>query len=278
MAKETTNTLIKDIEKRRRFKIVMIYTLAILGAGGLMALLGFVGKKQNGTQCWKLEIQVEAPDGRKFIDEHMIAALADSATSQIVGVPIGEVDIQSIHREVAANSSVSEAHVYTTVDGRCVIHVKQRTPIARIFNSLGESYYLDKDGFTMALSDLAVAKLPVFTGEIYDGLRKESVAIDFPDSLAWGTHLDEIYQFTQVVAQDTFWRAQVEHVHITGAGEFEIIPRVGNQRVNVGGTADLSEKLKKLRAFYEHTIVTTNLDQYGVINAQYEGQVVCIKR
>jgi hypothetical protein len=53
---------------------------------------------------------------------------------------------------------------------------------------------------------------------------------------------------------------------------------VGNQRVNVGGTADLSEKLKKLRAFYEHTIVTTNLDQYGVINAQYEGQVVCIKR
>jgi len=107
MAKETTNTLIKDIEKRRRFKIVMIYTLAVLGAGGLMALLGFVGKKQSGTQCWKLEIQVEAPDGRKFIDEHMISALADSATTQIVGVPIGEVDIQSIHREVASNSSVS---------------------------------------------------------------------------------------------------------------------------------------------------------------------------
>ena len=67
-------------------------------------------------------------------------------------------------------------------------------------------------------------------------------------------------------------------MHITGAGEFEIIPRVGNQRVNVGGITDLPEKLKKLRAFYEHTIVTTNLDQYGVINAQYEGQVVCIKR
>jgi hypothetical protein len=48
--------------------------------------------------------------------------------------------------------------------------------------------------------------------------------------------------------------------------------------VNVGGITDLPEKLKKLRAFYEHTIVTTNLDQYGVINAQYEGQVVCIKR
>lgn len=278
MANGNSNIFIKDIEKRRRFKLVVIYTLAFLGAGGLMALLGFVGKKQNGTQCWKLEIQVEAPDGRKFIDEQMIAALADSATTQIVGLPVSEVDIQSIHREVAANSSVSEAHVYTTVDGRCVIHVKQRTPIARIFNALGESYYLDKDGFTMALSELAVAKLPVFTGEIHDGLRKESVAIDFPDSLAWGTHLDEIYQFTQIVAQDTFWRAQVEHVHITAAGDFEIIPRIGNQRVNVGGVADLPKKLKKLRAFYEHTVSTTDLEQYGVIQAQYEGQVVCIKR
>jgi cell division protein FtsQ len=278
MANGNTNTFIKDIEKRRRFKLVVIYTLAIVGAGGLMAMLGFVGKKQNGTQCWKLEIQVEAADGRKFIDEQMIAALADSATVQIVGLPVSQVDIQSIHRVVAANSSVSEAHVYTTVDGRCVIHVKQRAPIARIFNALGESYYLDKDGFTMALSDLAVAKLPVFTGEIYDGLRKESVAIDFPDSLAWGTHLDEIYQFTQVVAQDTFWRAQVEHVHVTNTGDFEIIPRIGNQRVNVGGVADLPKKLKKLRAFYEHTVSTTDLDQFGVIQAQYDGQVVCIKR
>lgn len=278
MANGNTNSFIKDIEKRRRFKLVVIYTLAIVGAGGLMAMLGFVGKKQNGTQCWKLEIQVEAPDGRKFIDEQMIAALADSATAQIVGLPVSQVDIQSIHRVVAANSSVSEAHVYTTVDGRCVIHVKQRAPIARIFNALGESYYLDKDGFTMALSDLAVAKLPVFTGEIYDGLRKESVAIDFPDSLAWGTYLDEIYQFTQVVAQDTFWRAQVEHVHVTTTGDFEIIPRIGNQRVNVGSVADLPKKLKKLRAFYEHTVSTTDLDQYGVIQAQYDGQVVCIKR
>ena len=278
MANGNTNSFIKDIEKRRRFKLVVIYTLAIVGAGGLMAMLGFVGKKQTGTQCWKLEIQVEAPDGRKFIDEQMIAALADSATAQIVGLPVSQVDIQSIHRVVAANSSVSEAHVYTTVDGRCVIHVKQRAPIARIFNALGESYYLDKDGFTMALSDLAVAKLPVFTGEIYDGLRKESVAIDFPDSLAWGTYLDEIYQFTQVVAQDTFWRAQVEHVHVTTTGDFEIIPRIGNQRVNVGSVADLPKKLKKLRAFYEHTVSTTDLDQYGVIQAQYDGQVVCIKR
>jgi cell division protein FtsQ len=278
MAKETTNIFIKDIEKRKRLRLAVIYSLAFIGAVGLFVLLGFVGKEQSNTACWKLEVQLEAPDGRKFIDEQMITALADSSTDQILGKAVSQVDIQAIHSAISKNSSVSEAHVYTTVDGRCVIHVKQRTPIARIFNAYGESYYLDKDGFTMALSDLATAKLPVFTGEIYDGLRTESVSINFPDSLAWKTYLDDIYTFTNVVAQDTFWRAQAEHVYINPAGEFEIIPRIGNQRVNVGGLANLPQKLKKLKAFYEHAVSTTDLDQYAVINAQYSGQVVCVKR
>lgn len=278
MANEKGNIFLKDIEKRKRLRMVVIYTLAIVGAAGLFSMLGFVSKKQNGTTCWKLEVQIEAPDGRKFIDEQTISALADSATDQIIGKAVSKVDIGAIHGMVTQNSSVSEAHVYTTVDGRCVIHVKQRRPVARIFNAYGESFYLDRDGFTMALSDLATVKLPVYTGEIYDGMRRESVVVDFPDSLASKTHLDDIYAFTEVLERDSFWMAQTEHVYINAAGEFEIIPRIGNQRVNVGGVKDLPDRLKKLRAFYEHTISTTNLDQYGVIQAQYDGQVVCVKR
>jgi cell division protein FtsQ len=120
-------------------------------------------------------------------------------------------------------------------------------------------------------------KLPVFTGEITDGIRAESVAINFPDSLAQKTTLDEIYQFTQVIARDTFWRAQIEHVYVNGAGEFEIIPRVGNQRVNVGYIYNLDEKLKKLHAFYEHVVQVDDLDRFTTLQAQYSGQVVGVK-
>ena len=278
MTKDNENSYIKDIQKRKRLRLVAVYALASVGAIGLFVALGFVGKKQSDTRCWKLEVQIETTDGRKFIDEQMVAALADSASDMIVGNAISRIDLGAIHKAVSANSSVKEAHVYTTVDGRCVVQVKQRTPIARIFNNVGESFYLDADGYTMALSELASAKLPVFTGEIPDGLRKESVVLNFPDSLAQKTPLDEIYRFTQVVAQDTFWRAQIEHVYINTAGEFEIIPRVGNQRVNVGYIYHLEEKLKKLRAFYEHVVKADDLERYSTIQAQYNGQVVCVKR
>ena len=278
MTKEKGNSFIKNIERRKRVRAVVVYSLATVGAIGLFVALGFVGKKQSDTLCWKLEVQVESADGRKFIDEQIVAALADSATDAIVGKALNEVDLGAIHRAVIANSSVREAHVFTTVDGRCVIQVKQRTPIARIFNRSGESYYLDAEGYTMELSELTTVKLPVFTGEIPDGLRSESVAINFPDSLARKTPLDEIYQFTQIVARDTFWRAQIEHVYVNTGGEFEIIPRVGNQRVNVGYIYHLDDKLKKLRAFYEHVVHADDLDRFGTLQAQYNGQVVGVKR
>ena len=278
MTKEKGNIFIQDIQKRKRRRAVLVYSLALVGALGLFIALGFVGKKQSATRCWKLEVQVEPTEGRKFIDEQMVAALADSATDAIVGKTLNEVDLGAIHRAILANSSVKEAHVYTTVDGRCIIQVKQRTPIARIFNRMGESYFLDSDGYTMALSDLATVKLPVFTGEISDGMRSESVVNNFPDSLAWKSTLDEIYQFTQIVARDTFWSAQIEHVYVNPGLEFEIIPRIGDQRVNVGYIYNMESKLKKLRAFYEHAVIHDDIDRFSTIQAQYDGQVVCVKR
>jgi cell division protein FtsQ len=278
MTKEKGNSFIKNSERLTRLRAFVLYSLAIVGAVGLFVVLGFAGKKQSDTRCWKLEVQVELANGQKFIDEQQVAALADSATDVIVGKPLNEVDLGAIHRAVLSSSSVREVNVYTTVDGRCVIKVSQRTPIARIFNQRGESYYLDADGYTMELSELTTLKLPVFTGEITDGLRAGSVAVNFPDSLARKTTLDEIYQFTQVIARDTFWRAQIEHVYVNGAAEFEIIPRVGNQRVNVGYIYNLDEKLKKLHAFYEHVVQVDDLDRFATLQAQYSGQVVGVKR
>jgi hypothetical protein len=176
MTKEKGNIFIQDIQKRKRRRAALVYSLAVIGAVGMFVALGFVGKKQSDTRCWKLEVQVESTDGRKFIDEQMVAALADSATDAIVGKTLSELDLGAIHKAVTSSSSVREAHVYTTVDGRCVIQVKQRMPIARIFNRMGASYYLDEEGYTMELSNLATTKLPVFTGEIPDGIRAESVA------------------------------------------------------------------------------------------------------
>lgn len=277
--KTESNKMMKDIQRRKRWKFIVINGIAAIGAIAIFTLLGFVGKKQHDAVCWKLDVQVEEVGDKKYIDEKLVTSMANSATDKIVGKPVNEIDISAIHKKLAENSSIREAHVFTTVDGRCVVRVKQRTPIARIFTADGKSFYLDKDGFTMALSDYYTAKVPVFTGSIYESMQTSSI-LDKTDDSAFleSTILDDIYAFTKYIEGNEFWKAQVEHVHITDDREFEIIPRVGNHRIRMGSVENLEEKFKKLMTFYANTIHSRDLNVYSSINVKYDGQVVCVKR
>lgn len=277
--KEGNNILIKDIQRRKRWRMIFINTASLIGAVAIFTLLGFVSKKQHDTICWKLDVQVESVGEKKYIDEKLVEAIANSATDKIVGKPLKEIDISSIHSKLKENSSIREAHVYTAIDGRCVVRVKQRTPIARIFTADGQSFYLDKDGFTMSLSNFYTAKVPVFTGMINEKMQDLSI-LDKSDDTEFlnATILDEIFHLTQFISANEFWRAQVEHVYVNAQQEFEIIPRVGNHRVTIGDANNLQEKFKKLMAFYANTVHTRDLNLYSSINVEYDGQVVCVKK
>ena len=273
------NTLQKDIQRRKRRRRIAVNALAIGGALALFSLLGFVHHSQKNTICRKLEIEIEDSNGQTYLDEKMIASLANQATNEIVGNEINDINISAIHKKISENSTVKEAHVYTSVDGRCIIHVKQRTPIARIFNSNGTSFYLDKEGFTMALSDLYTARVPVFVGHIDEKMLETSILAHSDDSgFAGQSQLDEMYAFTKYLQGNEFWQAQVEHVYINEDREFVIVPRVGNHRINMGEASNLEEKFKKLMAFYANTIHTRDLNEYSSILVEYDGQIVCVKR
>ncbi len=273
------NILLKDIQRRKRKRSLVINSLAVGGALVLFTLLGFVHHKQKSTLCWKLDVQIQAPEGKAYLDEKYISQLAHQASEKIEGAEIDQIDIKAIHKKIAENSTVKEAYVYTSVDGRCVIRVEQRTPIARIFNEDGSSFYLDKDGFTMALSNHYTAKVPVFVGSINEKMHITSFLDRANDQQFLGsTKLDDIYTFTKFISQNEFWKAQVEHVHITSSGDFEVIPRLGNHRINMGDASNLEEKFKKLMAFYANTVHSKDLNNYSSIHLEYDGQVVCVKR
>lgn len=275
----TGNTYIKDIQRRKRWRMIAINSMAVVGAVAIFTLLGFAGKKQSDATCWKLDVTVLGDEEKKYIDETIITKIAETATDKIVGKKVNEIDIAAIHKKLAENSSVKEAHVFTTVDGRCVIEVKQRTPIARILNADGTSFYLDKDGFTMALSSHYTAKVPVFTGVINEKMSQESILNYAPESdYLKSTLLDDIYVLTNFISGNEFWKAQVEHVRISAQKEFEIIPRVGNHLITIGDATNLEEKFRKLMAFYANTIHTRDLNAFSSINVEYDGQVVCVKR
>jgi cell division protein FtsQ len=165
--------------------------------------------------------------------------------------------------------SVKNAEVFTSNDGRLNVEVSQRTPLFRILNNDGSSFYVDVDGRRMPLSSEYTARVPILTG-----------AVNIPFSVlesnaAREALLEDAIELFRFIEADPLWSAQTEHIVVTNHNEFEIVPRVGAHRILLGNTDHLYDKFARLRSFYDAMVLENNLNKYKRINLKFRNQVVC---
>lgn len=259
--------------------MLIINITAVLGAIALFTLLGFVNNHQQNTPCRKLEILITGNEGQSFVDEKQITDVVMAIEPELFSKHTSEVNTDAIHEALLKLGQVKDAHVYMNADSRCSIKVKQRTPIARILINGSSGYYIDNEGFSVPLSSLFTARVPVFVGAISEDLKESSInELRMDETWSKNSLLDDIYDFTLFIQQNPFLKAQVEHVRITSDNKMEIIPRVGNHRIILGDASQLEIKFRKLMAFYAETVHKADLNDYTTINLEYAGQVVCEKR
>lgn len=262
----------------KRWKSIAINALSVIFAVGLFSLLGFSNRNRSERPIRQLDVQLVSPSGKDFLDSTAVRQLVFKKSPELIGTPSGQLDLGIIHGEVASHPSVRQAQVYLTLDGRCVVRVHQRTPIARILNRDGSGFYLDEDGFCMPLSRHNSAHVPVFTGRIQESPTDLPVPV-LAENREWAASslLDEVFALTQFLRKHEFLKAQTEHILFNEHGEMEIIPRVGNHRILIGDATGLEVKFRKLMAFYSQTLHTRDLNAYSRINLKFENQVVCEK-
>jgi cell division protein FtsQ len=276
--KTAVNTDEKVMRRKRRWRAIAINSMAVAGALALFALLGFVGKNQSETRCHSVEIDIKNPNGHAFVSESEVMRLVMDAGDSLKGELIRNIPLDQIHSSVMSNGAVREASVYTTIDGRLRVEIQQKTPIARILNANGQSFYLDEQGFTMPLSDLYSADVPLFTGNLTEKLMDRSIfELKNDSSFIRRSKLDDIFEITKYISSNEFWSAQVEHIYLNASGDFVIVPRVGEHRIVLGSAENLENKFKKLMAFYVDVMPVKNLNTIKTINLKYKGQVVCEK-
>jgi cell division protein FtsQ len=177
--------------------------------------------------------------------------------------------------------TIKNAEVYKTINGELHISVEQRTPIVRIFNLSGESYYIDEEGTLMPLSHKYTSHVLVVSGHINDKYanRYQLNISDIMrnDTLKTISLLDDIFILTQYINSNPFWKAQIEHLYVNKDFEFELIPRVGNHRIVFGDATQLEEKFNKLNVFYKKALNKIGWNEYKIINVKYKNQIVCSK-
>jgi cell division protein FtsQ len=250
--------------------------LALLG---VMVALGFVERTADRAPIVQLQVQVQGAEGMHFIDEPAVRREVLDQGVAVMGAPTGDVDVKRIEQRLRGIPCIAEVEVFHTMDGTLHVEVEQREPIVRVFSRDGSSYYIDKEGWTMPTNAHYTARVLVVTGEIDEPGAKDGVRSVFEnDSVQQQHRSDDIHRLATFIAADPFWNAMIDQVVVNVEGDFELVPRIGAQRILIGDGSDLVQRFKKLRIFYEKGIPKADWRRYSCIDVRFADQVVCTKR
>ncbi len=248
-------------------KILFVTLWLCIGGGMLTLLLAAISKKNKG-QCKDYSITIKGVQNNFFIDKKDVEQLLIKATKgNIKGEPIASFKLHELEQMLEHNTWIDEAELY--FDNRDVLHitVMEKEPVARIFSTAGNSFYIDSAGRKIPLSDKLSARVPVFTGFPE---KKKMNAMD-------STLLNNVRVTANYIINDPFWMSQVAQIDITPERNFEMVPVVGSHLVKLGDGENIPQKFKRLMIFYKQVLSKTGFDKYKLIDVQYKGQVVVSK-
>ena len=249
-------------------KILFVMLWVCIGGGMLSLLIAAIGKK-NREDCTNYTIAIKGAEENYFIDADDINKLIKSgAGSEIKGKKISEINLKKLEQLLRSNVWIRKAEMW--FDNRNVLHVEvyEREPIARIFTTAGNTFYIDSTERKLPLSDKLSARVPVFTGFI------DKKVYSAKDSLL----LTDIKNIATYIKNDPFWMSQVAQIDITPERNFELSPVVGNHLIKLGNGKDIGKKFNRLMIFYKRVLAQKGFDAYSTIDVQYSGQVVGTKR
>jgi len=262
-------------------KVVQII-LWLLPALGLPVILGFANAEQNNVLCTGITVNIDNSDENFFVDETDIKEIIYSKGDSLIGSAVSLINCNKLEQLILKNPSIKDVQVYATVVGEVKADIVQRKPVVRIYNTIGESFYIDETGSVMPLSSKFSSRVPVANGNIRESLGGLSLfnvhKIESVDSLASKTLIDDIFAVVNFIEKDSFWKAHIQQFFVNEKNDIELIPMVGNHKIILGDKKDLDSKFQKLMLLYQKGLSKTGWNQYSIINLKFKNQVICTKK
>ncbi len=252
----------KDVIKR-----ILLLAVWVMVMAGITTLLIAANRKQKAHLCNELIIGMRGGNGL-YLDKSDIIRLIEKTSGNVLNRHIAKIRIARLERNLELNPWIKDAELYFDSKDALHVFVEERQPIARVFTSSGRSFYIDSSGHIMPLIEKMSARVPVVTG--------------FPSGTKWlakdSSLLESVKTISGFVYAHPFWNAQVGQIVITNERKFEIIPVIGDHVIKIGSADRIEEKLNRLFIFYSQVLSKVGFNKYAVLNVQYEGQVIAVKK
>ena len=240
-----------------KFKKFLKYLLFLTLIISLGFLYSFSTKRNLAKTISDSVVEFEVGENH-FLTHAMVNKLLIQNNETVKNKAKSTLDLYGLENAVLKNPYVEKAAVFFTINGLLKTVVKQRKPIARIISE-NNSYYIDKRGIKVPLSDNYSARVLLVSGIKND------------------KNIEEILPLIAFILEDSFLQKEVVGIQKFNNEEYQFSMRSGNYKIDFGKLTKMDVKFKKLKAFYNKTFLDKTIESYKTINVKYHNQVVCTK-
>ncbi len=231
-------------------RLVLMFALVVF-------LFSFTSLRNENRKLTK-SVVVFVDDSSPYIKQETVNKLLIENKKDASSIQKVDLDLNKLEKSIDANPMIEKSEVFVSIDGVLKVLVKQKTPIARVFNEEG-SFYIDYQGSIMPLSDEFTARVPIISGEISTVSK------------------DDLNKLLRFVYDDDFLKKNIIGMQILSNGSLKMLNRNFNYEIDFGKTINVERKFNNYKAFFQKAIVDSSLYKYKKINLKFTQQVVCTK-
>lgn len=260
---------------RLNWKKTITITLDVLiGIYLLLAFIRFNKPDETAKVCTKVTIDIQDEATNGFINTQEIKHRLEINKLYPLEKPIRYVDARKIEDMLKASPFVKTAECFKTQDGHVCILLTQRMPVVRIKAVQGDDYYVDDNDCIMPNSHYT-SDLIIATGHISKWFA-----------------MNYISPMSKAIMGDDLWRNQIEQINVLPDRSIELVPRVGEQIINLGQLPEskyknergklvndfINKKLTRLENFYKYGLSQAGWNKYSYINLEFDNQIICKRK
>ncbi len=244
------------MNRLKKIPWLSIRLIGILVLG--MFLFSFTKKRHEQRKFSKVLIKIDQEE-TLLITENTVNKLLIENNQHVFKVLKEKLDLNKLEVLCAKNPMLLESNIYKTIDGKLVVKVRQKKPIARFQDSVLDCY-VSNDASQIPLSDIATARVPIVTGK---------------ESLVWTKEMVEMLGY---INNDSFLKQHITAIKLESEQQIYLQNRYYDFVVEFGSWHQYKEKFLKYKAFIMKAKDENILENIEKINLKFQQQVVCTNK
>ena len=235
--------------------------LTVITVGYLVAAWFMTKSAAANRMCQGVLITVHDTSEIHFVTPQELSAELGDLPSRALDTRLADIDIDSIERMFNLFDKIERVNVNILTSGKLLIDVWPMRPVARIFDSAGQSYYINRAGKRIAAEPGYFLDVPVVKGDF---------SPTFP-----ATSLIPLIDYIEA---DPDWRDARSMIEARSSGDIILVPVIRGHVINMGDTTNFADKFRRLKLMYSKVMSSKGWDFYKEISLKWRGQVVGVRR